>query len=344
MLVDDMFHILKEILYKLGALSTITLLLSVVIFWFYGFFAALGIFMTGLSGILYTGQDLLLYYPNIPPDSRGFVLQPSNFKLPYESIKIKNKTGLKIHMFLIKQETNCNHIPTMIFFHGNAGNMGQRLPNASELYHKLNINILLVEYRGYGLSEGSPSEHGLYEDAQTAFDYIMERSDLDRKKIIVFGRSLGGAIAIDLASRFEYRNKIWALIVENTFTSIPDMAKLLLPWRILKWLPYFCHKNKYMSLRKMGHVVSPTLIICGTQDDLVPPTMSSDLYTRCGAICKKIVLITGGGHNDTWICRDYYGTLQQFLLTVPSLPNEVSPFIDENNENPSTSDPTIQIV
>lgn len=77
-------------------------------------------------GILYNAQDLLLYYPNDPPDSRVFVLQPSNFKLPYESIKIKSKDGFKIHMFLIKQSTNSNHRPTMIFFHGNAGNMGQR--------------------------------------------------------------------------------------------------------------------------------------------------------------------------------------------------------------------------
>lgn len=94
----------------------------------------------------------------------------------------------------------------------------------------------------------------------------------------------------------------------------------------------------------MGHVVAPTLVICGTQDDLVPPTMSTDLYTRCGAVCKKIVLITGGGHNDTWVCRDYYSTLQQFLITVPALPDQVSPYIDENNEVPSQSEPTIEIV
>ncbi|RVE41688.1 hypothetical protein evm_013663 [Chilo suppressalis] len=196
------------------------------------------------KGILYSAQDLLLYYPNDPPDSRVFVLQPSNYKLPYESIKISNKDGFKIHLFLIKQPTNCNHRPTLIFFHGNAGNMGQRLANVSGFYHKLNINILMVEYRGYGLSEGAPSERGLYVDAQSALDYIMQRSDIDRSKIIIFGRSLGGAVAIDLTSRLEYRNKIWALIVENTFTSIPDMAQIILKWNCLSWLPQFCHKNK----------------------------------------------------------------------------------------------------
>lgn len=79
-----------------------------------------------LTGVLYNAQDLLLYYPNDPPDSRAFVLQPSNYKLPYESIKINSKDGVIIHMFLIKQLDNSNNVPTMIFFHGNAGNMGQR--------------------------------------------------------------------------------------------------------------------------------------------------------------------------------------------------------------------------
>ncbi|CAG4962329.1 unnamed protein product [Parnassius apollo] len=178
-------------LLKLWVVSTLTLFTSVVVFWWYGFFIAFTVFTLGITGILYGAQDLLLYYPNDPPDSRVFVLQPSNYKLPYESIKIKNKDGFRIHMFLIKQTTNSNHIPTMIFFHGNAGNMGQRLSNVSGFYHKLNINILMVEYRGYGLSEGSPSERGLYNDAQTALDYILQRSDIDRSKIVVFGRSLG---------------------------------------------------------------------------------------------------------------------------------------------------------
>lgn len=119
----------------------------------------------------------------------------------------------------------------MIFFHGNAGNMGQRcvlvrsdrlaapveqasqqyhcfrLSNVSGFYHKLNINILLVEYRGYGLSEGSPSEQGLYMDAQAAFDYIMERNDIDRTQIILFGRSLGRCpvdSSASLQNRFAY--------------------------------------------------------------------------------------------------------------------------------------------
>lgn len=93
------------------------------------------------TGILFNAQDLLLYYPNDPPDSRVFVLQPSNYKLPYESIKINNKDGIKIHMFLIKQTVNSNHKPTMIYFHGNAGNMGQRLVSHMLSYFLSHITL-----------------------------------------------------------------------------------------------------------------------------------------------------------------------------------------------------------
>lgn len=324
-----MYHVLRIILYKLWVVSTLTFFSSFLVFWFYGYLTAFAVFILGISGILYSAQDLLLYYPNDPPDSRVFVLQPSNYKLPYESIKISNKDGFKIHMFLIKQPTNSNHRPTMMFFHGNAGNMGQRLSNVTGFFHKLNINILMVEYRGYGLSEGVPSERGLYTDAISAMEYLMQRTDIDRTKIIVFGRSLGGAVAIDLVSRLEFRNKIWALVVENTFTSIPDMAQIILKWKCLTWLPQFCHKNKYLSLQKIGHILTPTLVMCGSNDGLVPPEMAQELYMRCGAICKKLVVFPGGGHDDTWTCRDYYSSIQQFLLNVPPPPEDIITFFDE---------------
>ncbi|CAH0684363.1 unnamed protein product [Chilo suppressalis] len=339
-----MYHILRIILYKLWIVSTLTLFSSVIVFWFYGFITAFAVFVVGISGILYSAQDLLLYYPNDPPDSRVFVLQPSNYKLPYESIKISNKDGFKIHLFLIKQPTNCNHRPTLIFFHGNAGNMGQRLANVSGFYHKLNINILMVEYRGYGLSEGAPSERGLYVDAQSALDYIMQRSDIDRSKIIIFGRSLGGAVAIDLTSRLEYRNKIWALIVENTFTSIPDMAQIILKWKCLSWLPQFCHKNKYMSAKKIASILTPTLVLCGSNDALVPPSMAQELYMRCGAICKKLVVLPGGGHDDTWTCRDYYSSVQQFLINVPPIPEDIITFFDDVSKDSSSRNTSVHTV
>lgn len=331
-MTEGIIEIIRVIAHKLWAVSTLTLLTCFLLYWFYGVLTALPLLTFGFAGILYNAEDLLLYYPEIPADSRVFVPQPSNYKLPFESIKIPNKDGFMIHMFFIKQHTNSSKLPTIVFFHGNAGNIGHRLPNVSGLFHKLNVNILLLEYRGYGLSEGVPSEDGLYSDAQTAINYLYERSDIDRKQIILFGRSLGGAVAIDLASRPEYRSKIWCLIVENTFTSIPDMVLVLLGWRCLRWLPRCIHKNQYMSLQKVSKVLVPSMFICGSSDSLVPPAMGEALHFRCAAIHKRLLVIPGGGHNDTWTCREYYPSLQQFISNVPPMPefvDKVMPFFDK---------------
>lgn len=99
---------------------------------------------------------------------------------------------VQIHMYFIGQpKDRQRNSPTLIFFHGNAGNMGHRLQNCVGLYHNLHCNILLVEYRGYGLSEGTPSEEGLYLDAKASLDYLFQRNDINHSEIIVFGRSLG---------------------------------------------------------------------------------------------------------------------------------------------------------
>lgn len=129
----------------------------------------------------------------------------------------------------------------------------------------------MLEYRGYGLSKGKPSESGLYLDVRAGMDFIASRKDFKHSEIIIFGRSLGkprptkkipqscycstgGAVGIDIATNPLYENKIWCLIVENTFTSIPDMANVLIGWRILKKLPLFCYKSKYMSKTKVPKV------------------------------------------------------------------------------------------
>lgn len=323
-----MYNIVKLIIYKLWSVASLTLILSLFVLWWLGSLFALAVFTFGLAGMFYNAQDFLLYYPNDPPDSREFVLQPSNYKLPYESIKIKNKDGFLIHLFLIKQEKS-KEVSTLVFLHGNAGNMGQRLSNVSGIYHKLQVNVLMLEYRGYGLSEGTPTESGLYVDAQSALDYLVQREDIDNRRIVIFGRSLGGAVAIDLAAHKDYKNKIWALIVENTFTSIPEMARIILRWKCLNWMPLFIHKNKYLSINKMGNIMMPTLIMCGSNDTLVPPSMAKVLFDKCKTSYKHLVIISGGGHNDTWTCREYYPSVQKFLLDVPAMPKNAEPYYDE---------------
>lgn len=215
--------------------------------------------------MLYQVQDSLIYSPELPSHSRVYVPIPSTFGLPFESVHTKGSDGVQIHMYLIHQPIERRkNSPTIVFLHGNAGNMGHRLQNCVGLYHNLHCNILLVEYRGYGLSDGNPSEEGLYIDAKASIDYLYTRNDINHSEIIVFGRSLGktliyyiyckkliltivgGAVAIDLAKREDYSSKIWCLVVENTFTSIPEMAKVLLGWRLLEYFPLFFYKNKVL--------------------------------------------------------------------------------------------------
>jgi len=110
-----------------------------------------------------------------------------------------------------------------MMFHGNAGNIGHRLPIAKVLSHDLSCNVLMLEYRGYGLSTGDPGEKGIAIDAQTGLDYIRNRDDLKGSKIVIYGQSLGGAVAIGLVAKNQDRGDIAGLMLENTFTSIKEM-------------------------------------------------------------------------------------------------------------------------
>ena len=135
----------------------------------------------------------MLYYPEVPTNSRMFVAAPNSLDLPFENVYFKSLDNTKLHAYLVLQPQP-QLCPTILFFHGNAGNIGHRLPNVKGMFQHLQANIFLLQYRGYGLSEGTPSEAGIYKDAQAALNYLHTRQDIDRARIIVFGRSLGDFI------------------------------------------------------------------------------------------------------------------------------------------------------
>ncbi|XP_071446595.1 protein ABHD13 [Hetaerina americana] len=304
-------------LMKCWALSSAAVFACFFLYWVYGGFLAFLLLCFAITGILYHTEDQLLFHPDQPSHSRVFVPVPTMFGLPYENIYIRSLDGVMLHLFFIRQSGELvSQVPTVLFLHGNAGNMGHRLQNVAGLYQQVRCNILMLEYRGYGLSQGAPSEDGLNMDARAALNYLLSRNDINCSEIIVFGRSLGGAVAIDLASHPEYASKIWCLILENTFTSIPDMAAVLLGWKVLNYLPLCCYKNKFLSqtkIQKLG--VSSVLFVSGLADTLVPPRMMCDLHSLCPPLAtqKQLLQFGAGGHNDTWSCPGYYRSIANFI-------------------------------
>lgn len=312
---------LSGIALKCWAFSGVYLLTCFLLYWFYGGALAFLLLCFATTGILYRKEDQFLYHPELPANSRIYVSTPSIFGLPYQSVYTRSGDGTMLHMFFVSQpEDRMRKVPTLLFLHGNAGNMGHRLQNVVGLYHNIQCNILMLEYRGYGLSQGTPSEKGLYMDARAGIDYLSSRTDINTNEIIVFGRSLGGAVAIDLATKEENSRRIWCLILENTFTSIPDMAALFLGSRFLQYLPLFIYKNKYLSILKVRSVIVPTLFISGLADTLVPPRMMQDLYKNCRSGRKRLLPVTDGSHNETWCQPGYYQHICAFLTELRENP------------------------
>ena len=219
MLIKIVARICLSLIRRFWAFSGGALLALTLFYWLYGGLVALGLVVFGLTGVLYKAGDKLLYHPDQPPHSRLFVPTPAMFDLPFDNLFIPSRSvsslhrvtliilifrdGTQLHLFLIKQPgEKSRKVPTLLYLHGNAGNIGHRLINVQGLYTSIGCNVALLEYRGYGRSEGSPSEEGLCMDAQAALDFLLSRDDIATDKIIVFGRSLGGAVAIDLATRY----------------------------------------------------------------------------------------------------------------------------------------------
>ena len=169
---------------------------------------------------LFFVQARLIYYPNIP--SRKLTASPSDIGLDYESVTLNTSDHVTLHGWFVPapDRRGC-----LLFFHGNAGNISHRL-DSLKIFHDLGLSVLIIDYRGYGKSQGSISEHGTYLDADAAWSYLTESRRIPAQEIVVFGRSLGAAVAANIASR----KTPGALILESAFTSIPDMAAKLYPF------------------------------------------------------------------------------------------------------------------
>ena len=214
-------------------------------------------------------QSEIIYPRNIPVGSRTDVPRPAQYGIEdHEELSITTPDGETLSAFLLRPANKSQARPvTILAFHGNAGNIGHRLPIGRVLTNDVNCNVLMLEYRGYGLSTGTPNEKGLVIDAQTGIDYIRSRDDLKNTKIVVFGQSIGGAVAIDLVSKNQSAGDVKGLILENTFLSIAKMIPNAVP--VAKWLTPFCHEY-WRSEEMIPKITIPILFLSGLQDEIVP--------------------------------------------------------------------------
>ncbi len=228
---------------------------------------------------------------------------PAEAGLTYDDVVLKTRDGVRLHGWFLPAPAQTKGAPTVIFLHGNAGNIGGRIGKLKEL-HRLGVNVLIIDYRGYGRSEGAPSEEGIYRDAEAAFDYVAARTDLRQDRIIAYGASLGGAPAIELA----IRRPLNGIILDSTFTSSGDMAK-----RIVPFVPRFMLKTRMDNLKKISKLRIPKLFIHSPHDETVPYQMGLTLY-RAAPAPKEFLKVTGG-HNDAYQLSQviFSGGIRAFL-------------------------------
>ena len=230
------------------------------------------------AGVRYL-ESISVFYPG-----RSIAATPAALGLAFEDVFIKTEDQVTINAWLVKSFVQRG---TLIFCHGNAGNIGDRLEKIL-LFHQMGLNVLIIDYRGYGKSRGRPSEAGIYKDAVAAYDYLLTRQDMDRSRIIGYGESLGGAVAVDLGTK---RN-LAALIIDSSFTNAADMAKTIYPF-----IPSFLLGTKLDSAAKVRTIAIPKLFIHSRADEIVPFRLGERLY-QAAAKPKEFLELTGG-HNDT---------------------------------------------
>lgn len=250
----------------------------------------------GYSAFLFATQNRLIYFP-----IEKIEATPENIGLSYKDASFKAGDGITLHGWLVPAE---NSKGTILFFHGNAGNISHRLDSIA-IFNRLGFSTFIFDYRGYGKSEGKPSEKGIYLDAEAAWNYLTQEKQLQPDKIILFGRSLGGNVAAWLAERYTPAG----CILESVFTSAPDLAAELFPLFPARLLCRF----KYDALAAIQKLKCPVLIVHSHNDDIIPFAHGQRLYEAAKE--PKSFLKIRGDHNTGFITsrKIYTDGLAAFL-------------------------------
>jgi fermentation-respiration switch protein FrsA (DUF1100 family) len=221
-------------------------------------------------------------------------MTPADAGLEFEDVTFVAEDGKVLHGWWIP---NSDAIGTILYCHGNADNIGGRVGLCADL-HRIGVNVFIFDYRGYGLSRGIPTEHGVYRDARAAYEVVRARhQDSDHPPVIVYGGSLGGAVALQVALDRPVRG----VILECTFTSILDMGKQLYPWLPIRLVSLM----RFDSLRKISRLNVPKLIAHSCDDELIPYTMGRQLYDAAKEP-KTFFDLTGKHDEAGWNAVEHY--------------------------------------
>jgi len=245
-------------------------------------------------------EESFIYFP-----SRGGGETPGGRGISYREVELTAADGVRLHAW---------HVPgqgplTLLWLHGNAGHIGHRVEQLALIRQRLGVGVLMLDYRGYGRSEGTPSEQGTYQDADAALAYLRATPEVDPAGVVLYGQSLGAAVAVELATRECVR----ALILEGPFASVPAMARAVYPW-----LPIWpLLRTRYDSLARIGTVGAPLLILHSERDEVVLYDQGRALYAAA-AEPKRFHPIIGAGHNDAFYRggEGYWAALAEFLADL----------------------------
>jgi fermentation-respiration switch protein FrsA (DUF1100 family) len=251
-------------LLRLGAIVALTYLSLVLLMWLF--------------------QDRLLYLPNM---GREHIATPAHIGLDWQAVELTTADDLNLDAWWLPAE---NARAALLFLHGNAGNISHRLDSLAQ-FNRLGLSVLILDYRGYGKSEGKPSEAGTAMDADAGWRWLNEQSGHDPDRLVIFGRSLGAAVAAELASRTDPA----ALILESPFRSVPDLGQRLYPWLPVRTLA----RLRYPTIEYVTQRSAPLLVIHSENDEIIPFAEGRAVYEA--APSPKELLVIQGGHNTGFL-------------------------------------------
>jgi len=268
--------------------------------------AGLALIYAALGVALYLFQGSMVFLANLP--GRALDATPADIGLQYEDVGIDTADGERLHGWYVPA---INARGTLLFFHGNAGNISHRLESIL-IFNRLALDVLIVDYRGYGQSTGRPGEQGTYRDAQAAWDYLVRERSVSPGNIVIFGRSLGGAVGAWLASELPAVEQPAAVIIESAFTSGADMARRLYPVYPARLLT----RLRYPVVDYVQRISCPVLVVHSRNDEIIPFAMGRAIY-EAAPQPRDFIELRGDHNAGFWISRQEYAAgLAAFLEKI----------------------------